>query len=98
MVKIEYHNPELESLMSTGKSSTYKELSGKRAFLKAMHGFCSLLRILNSTKDLLMFKQYDYKHRVNISHVLIIGAKIKAKLLFTEFEQGTRISINDLIL
>lgn len=97
MVYINYNNSELESLMREGISDLYKDVSGKRGFMKALLAFPYLLRFLHSTKDLQMYKQYDYKYSVNVSYVLIKGSNIQRKLLFSELKQGTSIIINELI-
>ena len=97
MIGVRYDNPELKSLMLEGKSTIYKEIAGKRGFLKSLRAFLFLLRFLHDTKELFLYKQYGYKPSVKVSYVLITGSNIHRKLLFTEQEQGTSIIINDLI-
>ena len=98
MIGIEYNNPELELLVQKGKSTLYKELSGKRGFLKALHAFLQILRFISNTKDLLFYRQFDYKKDIKVSQVLINSSNIQRKLIFTEKEQGTSIIITDLTL
>ena len=47
MIRVKYDNPELKSLIKEGKSTVYKEIVGKKGFLKSLHGFIFLLRILH---------------------------------------------------
>lgn len=98
MIKVSCNNPELRSLMQEGKSTLYKEISRKRGFLKALRAFLSLLQVIHDTTDLLFYKQYQYKQNVNRSYVHINSSNIQSKLLFLEQEQGTSITITDLII
>ena len=97
MISIDYNNAELKSLILDGKSSLYNDVSKKRGFMQALQGFPYLLRILSSTGDLLLYKQYDYKQCVNVSYVHINGSNTQRRLLFSEHDHGTSITINDLI-
>lgn len=97
MISINYNNAELKSLILDGKSSLYNDVSKKRGFMQALRAFPCLLRILSNTGDLLMYKQYDYKQSVNVSYVHINGSNTQRRLLFSEHDQGTSITINDLI-
>ena len=96
MIDVSFDNIELESLMLDGKSTTYKEVVKKKGFLDSLRAFMSVLRILQNTKELLLYKQFWYKQNVKASSVRISGSNIQSKLVFTAHEVGTRISINDL--
>lgn len=96
MIKVNHSNIELKALIEKGKSSTYGKLEAKKTFLKTLRAFFVVIEILNNTKGLLMYKQYNYKKGVKISSVTIMASKIKGMLLFRENEEGSRIDIQEL--
>ena len=96
MIKVVHSNIELKALIEKGKSNAYGKLEAKNTFLKALRAFFVVIGILDNTKGLRMYKQYDYKKGENISSVSIIVSKIKGMLLFREFEDGSRIDILEL--
>ena len=96
MIKVVHSDIELKALIEKGKSSAYGKLEAKKAFLKALRAFFVVIGILDNTKGLRMYKQYDYKKGVKISYVSIIASKIKGMLLFREYEDGSRIDIQEL--
>lgn len=96
MINVNHSNTELKTLIEKGKSSAYGKLEAKKTFLKALRAFFVVLGILNDTKGLLMYKQYNYKKGVKMSSVNIIASKIKGILLFREFEDGSKIDILEL--
>ena len=83
--------------MQEGRSKAYAGLIRNRKFLKSLKAFLFLLRFLQTTKDLLLYKQYHYEKRGKMSCVFISGSNLQTKLLFRENEHGTGIIINDLI-
>lgn len=96
MINVNHSNTELKTLIEKGKSSVYGKLEAKKTFLKALRAFFFLIGILNNTKGLLMYKQYNYKKGVKTSSVSIIASQITGMLLFREFEDGRRIDILEL--
>lgn len=96
MINVNHSNTELKTLIEKGKSSVYGKLEAKKTFLKALRAFFVVIGILNNTKELLMYKQYNYKKGVKISSVSIIASQIEGMLLFREFEDGSRIDILEL--
>ena len=96
MIIVVHSNIELKALIEKGKSSAYGKLEAKKTFLKALRAFFVVIGILNDTKGLLMYKQYNYKKGVKMSSVNIIASQIKGMLLFREFEDGSKIDILEL--
>ena len=92
-----FNNPELETLITTGESTTYKALYGERAFLQSLHAFLTVLHIMKRTDELSFYKQFHYTKNASCSQVLIDGSKLQGKLLFSELDEGKRIIIKDLI-
>lgn len=96
MIEINHSNIELKALVEVGKSIAYEKLETKKTFLKALRAFFVVIELLNDTKGLRMYKQYNYKKGEEISSVSIITTKIKGLLLFKEFDNGSRIDIQEL--
>ena len=96
MINIEYDNPELEMLLLEGKSILYKEIQGKKGFVKSLQAFLFLLKVISNTKELSFYKQYGYMPSKEESYVLIKGSKISRKLMFVETDQGRCITITNL--
>ena len=96
MIIINHRDTELKALLERGKSSTYRKLEAKKTFLNALRAFFFVLEIINSTKDLLLYRQYNYIKGEDKSSVSIITSKIKGMLLFKEYEEGRRIDILEL--
>lgn len=96
MIYVNHSNTELKTLIEKGKNNVYGKLAAMKTFLKALRAFFVVIGILNNTKGLLMYKQYNYKKGVKISSVSIIASQIKGMLLFREFEDGSRIDILEL--
>ena len=61
MIYVNHSNTELKTLIEKGKSNVYGKLAAKKTFLKALRAFFVVIGILNNTKGLLMYKQYNYK-------------------------------------
>ena len=97
MVNVEYNNDALRSLIHEGGSQVYKELSRRKSFVVALQAFVSLLRVLRNTKELLLYKQYNYRHSGDKSRVLINGCRTRRDLLFSEKEEGGSVVIYDLV-
>lgn len=91
-----HKNIELKALIEKGKSSTYRKLEAKKTFLKALRAFFFVIGILNDTKELLLYKQYNYKKGEDISSVNINASHINGLLLFKESEDGRIIDICEL--
>ena len=96
MIKILHKNKEIESLVLTSESTLYKELSRKRAFIKALHAFYSILEVIDDIRDLMKYAYLQYK-RQEFSSVLIVGSGVSKRLIFTEYDDGQSIIIQDLI-
>lgn len=97
MVTINHKNKELESLITKGESQSYGNHVSKRAFLMALRSFYAILGVLDDITDLERYEFLQYKRSLEISSVLISASRIQAKLLFKEFDSGSRIEIIDLI-
>lgn len=63
----------------------------------ALRSFYAILEILDDTTDLKRYDYLQYKKGVEISSVLISASKMQGKLLFKEYDYGSRIEILDLI-
>jgi len=98
MVNITYHNKELESLITKGKSLTYKRLLNKRTFIKALHSFVALLSVIDNTMELKPYKWLKFLRGVDFSTVTIEECGISGNLLFKEVDFGHCIVLYDLIL
>jgi len=96
MIKVSHRNLELKALIEKGKSSAYRKLEAKKTFLNTLRAFFFVLGIVNSTKDLLLYKQYSYIKGEETSCVSIITSKIKGMLLFRESAEGRSIDILEL--
>ena len=96
MITVTHSNIELKSLIERGKSSAYRKLESKKSFLKVLRAFFGVIGILNNTKDLLMYKQFNYIKGIEISSVSFIVSKINCMLLFRENEEGSKIDILEL--
>lgn len=93
MIRITHKNKEIEKLITSGFSSVYKHLS-KKGFLKALHAFLMILKVVNETKELLRFNFLDYKHTEQ-SSVQIVGSGISKRLFFIEDDNWQNITILD---
>ena len=96
MVKINHQNREIESLVKTNKSTLYKELSQKKAFLNALRAFYSSLEVIDNVRDLMVYTYLQYK-RKELSSVIIAGAGVSKRLIFSEHDDGQSILILELI-
>ena len=96
MIIVRHKNKEIESLVLTGKSMLYKELSRKKAFLNVLRSFYSILEVIDDVRDLMVYTYLQYS-RKELSCVLIAGAGISKKLVFSEHDNGKSILILDLI-
>ena len=96
MIKVSHRNIELKALIERGKSSAYRKLEAKKTFLNTLRAFFFVLEIIHSTKDLLLYKQYNYIKGEEKSSVNIITSKMKGKLLFRESAEGRSIDILEL--
>lgn len=96
MVKINHQNREIENLVVAGKSTLYKELSRKKAFLNALRAFYSVLGVIDNVRDLMVYTYLQYK-RKELSSVLIAGAGVSKRLIFSEHDDGQGILILELI-
>jgi glutamine amidotransferase PdxT len=48
MVEVHHNNKEIEGLVFKGESTLYKELVRKKAFLKALRAFYSILEVITT--------------------------------------------------
>lgn len=98
MVDIKYHNTELESLFTRGKSTTFKTVMSKKLFMKALCSFKTLLNIINNVVELKLYYYLRYKRNSTFSTVTLEGAGVYGSLIFLEGEQGKSITIYNLII
>lgn len=96
MVRVRYKNKEIENLVLKNESTLYKELLRKKAFLKALHAFYSILEVIDDIRDLMKYTFLQYK-RKELSSVLIAGGDTNKNLIFSEKEDGQSIEILELI-
>ena len=96
MIHICHKNFEIESLVLKNESTLYKELLQKKAFLKALRAFYSILEVIDDIRDLMKYNFLQYT-RKELSSVLITGGDTKKKLIFSEEEDGQSIVILELI-
>lgn len=97
MVTINHKNKELESLITKGESQSYGRHAAKKSFLMALRSFYAILGVLDEITDLERYEYLQYKRSLEVSSVLISASRIQGKLLFKEFDSGSRIEIIDLI-
>lgn len=98
MVDITYQNTELESLFTCGKSSTFKAVKSKKLFMQALCSFKTLLHIINDVVELKFYSYLHYKHNSTYSTVTVECAGLYGDLVFSEDEQGKKVTIYDLII
>lgn len=96
MIKIYHQNREIESLVTTDKSTLYKELSRKKSFLNALRAFYSILGVIDNVRELMVYTYLQYKSK-ELSSVLIAGAGVSKRLIFLEHDNGKSILILELI-
>ena len=96
MINVSHRNIELKALIEKGKSSAYRKLEERKSFLNTLRAFFFVLEIINSTRDLLLYKQYNYIKGEEKSSVSIITSKFKCILLFRESKEGKSIDILEL--
>lgn len=96
MVKVHHKNKEIEALVFENESTMYKELLRKKAFMKALRAFYTLLEIIDDIRDLMRYTFLQYK-RNELSSVLIAGGGTKKNLIISEKEDGQSIEILELI-
>ncbi len=77
MIKIIHKNKDLETLIKKGESTTYKDVS-KKAFIKSLRAFYSLLEIIDEAKELMKYHYLKYK-KTELSSVIIVGATLESE-------------------
>ena len=97
MVEVHHNNKEIESLVFINESTLYKELLRKKAFLKAMRTFYSILEVIDNIRDLMRYYTFLQYQRKELSSVLIVGTGVSKRLIFSEHEDGQSIKILELI-
>lgn len=97
MVEVHHNNKEIEGLVFKGESTLYKELVRKKAFLKALRAFYSILEVINNIRDLMRYYTFLQYQRKELSSVLIAGAGVSKRLIFSEHDNGQSILIFELI-
>ena len=98
MIIVKYKNTELESLFNRGYSTTFKAIANKKLFMQALYSFKRILSIINYVIELEYYKSLHYKHNTFFCNVTIDGAGQTGNIIFTEENQGTSITIYDLLL
>ena len=79
------------------ESTLYKELLRKKAFLKALRAFYSILEVIDNIRDLMRYYTFLQYQRKELSSVLIAGAGVSKRLFFLEHANGQSILILELI-
>ena len=97
MVQVNHQNREIESLVFANESTLYKELLRKKAFLRSLRAFYSILEVIDNIKDLLRYYTFLQYQRKELSSVLITGAGVSKRLVFSEHNDGQNVKVLDLI-
>lgn len=97
MVEVHHNNKEIEGLVFKGESTLYKELVRKKAFLKALRAFYPILEVIDNIRDLMRYYTFLQYQRKELSSVLIAGAGVSKRLIFSEHDNGQSILIFELI-
>ena len=97
MVEVHHKNKEIESLVFMNESTLYKELVRKKAFLKALRAFYSILEVIDNIRELMRYYTFFQYQRKELSSVLIAGAGVSKRLIFSEHDNGQSILILELI-
>ena len=71
MIDISYQNTELESLLTSGKSTTFKAVIDKKLFMRKLCSFKMLLHIINNVVELKFYRYLHYKHNSTFSTVTL---------------------------
>lgn len=95
MVKIDYENSDIETLMTKGQGRFLVRPPKKRALLNVLKAFMAVLEVISATKDLLYYKWLNYNAGKEISFVKLIYGERSCILLFSEQEAGRKITIKD---
>lgn len=95
---IEIEDKKLESLILYGKSEDkeYRKLQCKKTFMKDLDKVISILRMVPNTMGLSSYRSLHYerlKYDLSGLSSVRIGFKSPYRLLFTEFDDGIRISL-----
>ena len=98
MVDISYQNTELENLLTRGRSATFKAVMNKKLFMQKLCSFKTLLHIINNVVELKFYSYLHYKHNSTFSTVTLESAEIYGDLVFSEEEQGKKVTMYDLII
>ena len=97
MVEVHHNNKEIESLVFKNESTLYNELVRKKAFLKALRAFYSILEVIDNIRDLMRYYTFLQYQRKELSSVLIAGTGVSKRLIFSEHDNGQSILILELI-
>ncbi len=94
MIKISFGNTELSELFTCGKSVHYGNLVGHRQVMTQLHGFCSLLSVIDRIEELGCYTYLRYYSDPVKSSVSFVEPDVTCHLLFTE-EPDSSITITD---
>lgn len=100
---IEIENEKLENLILYGKSEDkeYRKLQCKKNFMKDLDKVMGILRMVPNAISLSSYRSLHYERlKYNLSGLssVRIGYKSPYRLIFTEFEDGIRISLIEISL
>ena len=98
MIDIAYQNTELESLLTRGSSATFKAVMNKKLFMQKLCSFSTLLHVINNVVELKFYSYLHYKRNSTFSTVTVESTGLYGNIVFSEEEQGKRVTIYDLIL
>ena len=98
MVNVIYQDIELESLFNSGKSTAFKDVMNKKMFMQGLCSFITLLHVVNNVVELKYYEYLHYKHNSTFSTVTVECPGLCGDLVFSEEEQGQKVTIYQLII